>query len=126
MLVQARAAVEELCAELTSAREIEWTALKRAATPRLITAGEPTEFNREGVTVWRESQEPWRPVRRLIVLGFAQGQYPEALGRNAVFSAEDLAAIVRCTGLPVRDAGGGTCANGASGCGGSWVRSRRR
>ena len=101
-LVQARAAVEGLCAELTSAREIEWTALKRAATPRLITAGEPTEFNREGVTVWRESQEPWRPVRRLIVLGFAQGHYPEALGRNAVFSAEDLAAIVRCTGLPVR------------------------
>lgn len=100
-LLQARAAVDELCAALASAREIEWTALKRAATPRLITAGEPTEFNREGVTVWRSGQEPWRPVRRLIVLGFAQGQYPEALGRNAVFSAEDLAAIVQCTGLPV-------------------------
>ena len=100
-LVQARATVDELCAELTSAREIEWSVLKRAATPRLITAGEPTEFNREGVTVWRSGQEPWRPVRRLIVLGFEQGQYPEALGRNAVFSAEDLAAIVLCTGLPV-------------------------
>ena len=65
----------------------------RAVTPRLITSGEPTEFTREGVTVWRAGQEPWRPVKRLVVLGFAQDQYPAALGRNAVFSAEDLDGI---------------------------------
>ena len=99
--VQARAAVDELCAALTNAREIEWSALKRAATPKLLTSGEAPDFNREGVTVWRESQEPWRPVRRLIVLGFAQDRYPAALKRNAVFSAQDLAAIVRCSGLPL-------------------------
>ena len=40
-------------------------------------------------------------MQRLIVLGFAQDRYPAALGRNAVFSAEDLAAIRECTGLPV-------------------------
>ena len=58
-LVQARAAVEELCAALAGAREIEWTALKRAATPRLITSGEPTEFNRgggDGVACGRRSR----------------------------------------------------------------------
>ena len=100
-LVQARSAVEGLCAALAGAREIEWGALKRLATPKLLTSGEAPDFNIEGVTVWRESQEPWRPVRRLIVLGFAQDRYPAALRRNAVFSAEDLGAIVNCTGLPV-------------------------
>ena len=38
---------------LAGAREIEWTALKRAATPKLVTSGEAPDFNREGVTVWR-------------------------------------------------------------------------
>lgn len=97
----ARAAVEKLLPRLASARELNWSELRRATTPRLITAGEPTEFNREGVTVWRAGQEPWRPAKRLIVLGFAQDRYPEALGRNAVFSAEDLDEMRRCAGLPI-------------------------
>ena len=92
---------------LAGAAEIEWSALKRAATPKLLTSGEAPDFNLEGVTVWRESQEPWRPVRRLIVLGFAQDRYPAALGRNAVFSAEDLAAIVAMHRVAGRDAGRG-------------------
>jgi hypothetical protein len=97
----ARAAVDQVIGLLAGAREIDWRELRRAATPRLITAGEPTAFNREGVAVWRAGQEPWRPVKRLVVLGFAQDRYPEALGRSAVYSAEDLAAIRNCTGLPI-------------------------
>jgi hypothetical protein len=100
-LAQARAAVDALCAALASAREIEWSALKCTATPKLLTSGEVPEFNLEGVTVWRAGQEPWRPVKRLLVLGFAQDRYPDALGRNAVFSSEDLDGIRTCTGLPV-------------------------
>jgi len=98
---EARAAVDEITGLLAGAREIEWSALRRAAIPRLITAGESSEFTREGVTVWRAGQEPWRPVKRLVVLGFAQDRYPEALGRNAVFSAEDLDRIRKDTGLPI-------------------------
>lgn len=100
-LAQARAAVDALCAALAGAREIEWSALKRAATPKLLTSGEAPEFNRAGVTVWRAGQEPWRPIKRLLVLGFAQDRYPDALGRNAVFAAEDLEGIRNCTGLPI-------------------------
>ena len=107
-LGQARAAIEQLRAMLEGAREIEWTALKRAVTPKFVTSGEATDFNREGVTVWREGQEPWRPVKRLVVLGFAQGRYPASLSSNPVFSAEDLAAIRDAMGLPVHAAGGGT------------------
>ena len=110
-LVQARAAVDELCAALTSARDIEWSALKRAVTPKLLTSGEAPDFNREGVTVWRESQEPWRPVRKLIVLGFAQDRYPAALSRNAVFSAEDLDQARQIHRTSHRDAGSGARAS---------------
>ena len=99
--MQARAAIEQVRAMLEGAREIEWTALRRTVTPKFVTSGEAAEFTREGVTVWRESQEPWRPVRRLIVLGFAQGRYPASLPANPVFAAEDLAAIRDSVGLPV-------------------------
>ena len=81
-VMQARAAIEQLRGMLEAAPEIEWTALRRAVTPKFVTSGEAAEFTREGVTVWRESQEPWRPVRRLIVLGFAQGRYPASLPRT--------------------------------------------
>jgi hypothetical protein len=100
-LTQARVAIEQVRAMLEGAREIEWTALRRTVTPKFVTSGEASEFTREGVTVWRESQEPWRPVRRLIVLGFAQGRYPASLPANPVFAAEDLAAIRTIVGLPV-------------------------
>jgi hypothetical protein len=98
---QARVTVDELAGVLTTARTVDWAGLRRTATPRLVTSGETSDFNLEGVTVWRSGQEPWRPVQRLIVLGFSQGRYPAALGRNAVFSAEDFVEVRRHTGLPV-------------------------
>ncbi len=98
---QAKAAVEQLKESLESMASIDWTGLRRTVSPRFITSGESPNFNLEGVTVWRESQEGWRTVKRLIVLGFAQGHYPSALASDPVFSADDLGAIRQLTGLPV-------------------------
>jgi len=100
-LVQARATIEALCARVAGAQEIDWRVLRRLAIPKLVTSGEAPDFNREGVTVWRAGHEPWRPVKRLIVLGFAQGQYPASVGHDPVFVASDWAAIRERTGLPV-------------------------
>lgn len=100
-LDQAGAAAAVLRAALEPATEIDWTALRRAVTPGFLATGETPDFNLEGVTVWRESQEPWRPVRRLIVLGFAQGRYPAAGGSDPVFAAGDIEAIRERTGLPM-------------------------
>ncbi len=100
-LEQARAAVAALRATLGTAAEIDWAALRRAVTPGFLATGEAPDFNLEGVTVWRESQEPWRPVRRLIVLGFAQGRYPSTGGSDPVFAAGDIEAIRERTGLPL-------------------------
>ena len=103
-LQQARTAVDELGHSLQHADVIDWTALRRIVSPHFITSGESPDFNREGVTVWRESQEPWRPVKRLLVPGFAQGHYPSALPGNPVFSADELESIRNQTGLPVTTA----------------------
>ena len=98
---QAKAAVEQLKDALESMASIDWTGLRRTVSPRFITSGESPDFNLEGVTVWRESQEGWRPVKRLIVLGFALGHYPSAMSSDPVFSADDLGSIREVTGLPV-------------------------
>jgi ATP-dependent helicase/nuclease subunit B len=95
---RAKSAAALLCARLKSP-EIDWMDLRRAVTPRFIRSDETPDFTREGVTVWRASQEPWRSVRRLVVLGFARGAYPSSHRPSAVFSAEDLGVIRERAGL---------------------------
>ena len=100
-LYHAKAMAENLCAELAGAIEIDWVKLRRLSSPKNISTGESPNFNLEGITVWRESHEPWRPVRFLMVLGFASGHYPVAGADSAVFVAEDLIALRESLGLPL-------------------------
>ena len=100
----AKALVEQLTDYLESVASIDWSGLRRVVSPRFIASSESPDFNLEGVTVWRESQECWRPVKHLIVLGFAQGYYPSALTSDPVFSAGDLESIRKLTNLPVTTA----------------------
>jgi len=90
---QAKSATDSLCALLENMSDIDWVGLRRASSPKIITTGESPNFNLKGITVWRESHEPWRPVRHLIVFGFAAGNYPAASGTSPVFVADDLIAI---------------------------------
>ncbi|MFU8821063.1 MAG: PD-(D/E)XK nuclease family protein [Gammaproteobacteria bacterium] len=93
--------LQALDALLASAVELDWPALRHAIRPRVIRSDVPADLNQEGVTIWTESQEPWRPVRHLLVLGFARGAYPSRAGADAVFSESDLEAIRTGLGLPV-------------------------
>ncbi len=90
---QCKSTVDSLCALLANKFDIDWVGLRRASSPKTITTGESPDFNLEGITVWRESHEPWRQVHHLIVFGFAAGNYPSASGASPVFVANDLSAI---------------------------------
>ena len=83
---RAREAAERVRSQLADAQTIEWTSLRRSVNPEFISGGASPNHNLEGVTVWREDEEPWRPVQHLFVLGFAHGHYPTRLGTSAVFS----------------------------------------
>jgi len=98
-IYRAKATAEELRAALAGKTEIDWTLLRRLSSPKNISTGEAPSFNLEGITVWRESHEAWRPVRFLIVLGFASGHYPVASADSAVFVSDDLLAIRHSLGL---------------------------
>jgi len=99
---QARVTADSICVALEGAADIDWVDLRRSVSPRYITTGESPDFNLEGITVWREGHEPWRPVRHLIVFGFAEGNYPTVPGSSPVFVADDLKAIRDSLGLPVQ------------------------
>lgn len=90
---RAREAAERVRSQLAGAQTIEWTSLRRSVNPELISGGASPNHNLEGVTVWREGEEPWRPVQHLFVLGFTHGHYPGRLGISAVFSETDRLAI---------------------------------
>ena len=95
----AKATADELCAALTGKTDIDWSLLRRLSSPKNTSTGESPDFNLEGVTVWREAHEAWRPVRFLLVLGFASGHYPMATSDSAVFVTEDLLALRDTLGL---------------------------
>ncbi|MCU7910164.1 MAG: PD-(D/E)XK nuclease family protein [Candidatus Thiodiazotropha sp. (ex Lucinoma aequizonata)] len=90
---QCKSTVDSLCTLLANMSDIDWVGLRRASSPKTITTGESPDFNLEGITVWRGSHEPWRPVHHLIVFGFAAGNYPSVSGTSLVFVANDLNAI---------------------------------
>lgn len=94
-----REAAERIRRRLAGAQTIEWTSLRRSVNPELISGGASSNHNLEGVTVWREGEEPWRPVQHLFVLGFTDGRYPGRQGTSAVFSETDRVEIRNELGL---------------------------
>lgn len=95
----AKATADELCAALAGKTDIDWSLLRRLSSPKNISTGDSPDFNLEGITVWREAHEAWRPVRFLMVLGFASGHYPVVSSDSAVFVSEDLLALRDVLGL---------------------------
>lgn len=102
---QAKEAGLLLVNQLQSIRTVDWGELRRLVTPRIITEGDETVFIREGVTIWREGREPWRPARHAIVLGFAEGQYPHSVPRSPVFTPAEWQEIHDKLGIPVETPG---------------------
>jgi len=98
-LHQARKTVDILCGLLEGVSDIPWKLLQRAATPKYIRNASEAEYTLEGVTVWRENQNPWRHVRHLLVLGFSEGHYPTSTGTSSVFSLDDMAQLKQHCGF---------------------------
>ena len=96
---RAKAMAEDLRATLVGKTDIDWASLRRLSSPKNISTCESPNFNLEGITVWREAHEAWRPVRFLIVLGFASGHYPVTSADSAVFVSDDLLALRESLGL---------------------------
>lgn len=73
--------------------EIPWPEILRSVPQAPQPTGQPEEPTREGVAVMYEDEEPWRPVRVLLILGFAEGHFPAGARSSPVFDRADLAAI---------------------------------
>lgn len=98
---RARVAVEQVCAMLEKNEPVDWPSVRRLVVPEHLANDIETPFSLEGVTVWREGREPWRPVRHLLVLGFAAGHYPGRSHASPVFTETDMTALATGTGLPI-------------------------
>lgn len=98
-LEQAQAAIALLSEALEGANAIDWRELRRLVAPRHLAATHGASFTREGIAVWRESQEPWRAVRHLLVLGYTAGHYPERAGSSPVFTDDEKATLAAALGV---------------------------
>ncbi|MEO5344002.1 MAG: PD-(D/E)XK nuclease family protein [Gammaproteobacteria bacterium SHHR-1] len=100
-ILLARETAARLHAALDGMRSIDWPQLRRLSLPSLLTEEDQPEFLLEGISVWREGKEPWRPARHTFVLGFSEGHYPTKPSRSPVFSADEWEAIRTRTHLAI-------------------------
>ena len=91
-LQSAQACMGAVLAVLEGCDVIPWAEALAVSAPGVIEEEKDDSVTREGVAVFRESREPWRQVKHLFVLGFADGNYPESGHRSTIFNqAEQIA-----------------------------------
>ena len=96
---RAEKAVDKLKEELQSADTVDWSAIRRLVTPEPVVSDGKAEYTLQGVTVIRESREPWRDVRHLLVLGFNVSRYPAPVPTSSVFFDDELPVVQERLGL---------------------------
>jgi RecB family exonuclease len=74
-------------------KDVPWGELTSLVPQAPVPSGAGLELTREGVALFLEGEEPWRPVRILFVLGFSGGRYPAGPDRSPVFDPPDTAAL---------------------------------
>jgi RecB family exonuclease len=74
-------------------KDMPWEDLAALVPQAPMPTDAAVDLTREGVAVFREDGEPWRPVRILYVLGFSEGRYPTGPVRSPVFDAVDTAML---------------------------------
>ncbi len=91
----ARAALESLGEAIRriKGKDVPWEELTSLVPQAPVPSGAGLELTREGVALFLENEEPWRPVRILFVLGFSGGRYPTGPDRSPVFDPPDTAAL---------------------------------
>ena len=91
--------VDELSGMLTSKPEIPWQQLLAHAVPTTLQGGQQSGYWQEGVAVFKESDELWREVRHLLILGFKDGHFPQAEPSGLVFNDHEMESIREDTGI---------------------------
>ncbi|ORJ55893.1 PD-(D/E)XK nuclease family protein [Geothermobacter hydrogeniphilus] len=86
---QARELLAELQSGMAGQSVIPWDSLLALAAPSVSHDHGEEEVPLQGIAVFQESLEPWRAVRRLYVLGFNAGHYPQEESSSPVFSDTD-------------------------------------
>lgn len=88
--VRARELNQKLQAAIVPSDYLPWDDLLRLCSPTERQRSLPLALSREGVAIFYEHEEPWRRVKDLFVLGFAEGHYPAEVAGSAVFFESDL------------------------------------
>lgn len=77
---------------------LDWPLLRRLAAPQVVPASGQERFV-EGVSLFKETALPWRPVSQMIVLGMAGSHWPHLPGSDPFFTEGEVALIRTKTGL---------------------------
>jgi RecB family exonuclease len=86
---RAREAIATVREVLSKQRALDWPALLACLQPAILADAREEPPMREGIAVFTEGHEPWRRVRHLFVLGFAEGHYPAGPSMSPVFTDAD-------------------------------------
>jgi hypothetical protein len=91
--------VDNLIGIVTAKPEIPWQQLLTYAVPTTLQSVQQSGYWQEGIAVFKESDELWRGVRHLLVLGFKDGHFPLAEPTGQVFNNCELESIRDTAGI---------------------------
>ncbi|MBF0290626.1 MAG: PD-(D/E)XK nuclease family protein [Nitrospinae bacterium] len=74
-------------------RDIPWEEVMELTAPVSVEVSVDPEYSQEGVAIFYEGEEPWRLVKRLLILGFNKDRYPSTHPISPVFSDDEMALI---------------------------------
>jgi ATP-dependent helicase/nuclease subunit B len=92
-LEMSRSLLVEIRDRLRDCISIPWEELISMSAPVASNQTIEDDVPQEGIAVFQEGHEAWRPVRHLFVLGFNAGHYPRESGFSPVFSESDQALL---------------------------------
>ena len=90
---------DQIAALLQDQTVIEWPCLLKLVEPKPLEQTLNSDFNQQGIAIFTANEMAWRSVKKLYVLGFIEGQYPQQAVPSSFWSEDEKQALAAAYGL---------------------------
>lgn len=91
--------IDQLAPLLKEQAVIDWPRLLKLVEPMPIEQSLDSNFNQQGIAIFTANEMAWRSVKKLYVLGFVEGQYPQQASPSSFWSEAEKQALSTTHGL---------------------------
>lgn len=95
--------IDQLAPLLQAQTPIDWPRLLKQIEPKALEQPVDSHFNQQGIAIFTANEMAWRRVKKLYVLGFVEGQYPQQASPSSFWSEAEKQSLAASHGLQWTD-----------------------